>query len=254
MKPLFHTIVLLILVWPASLSAQIKLEGIVLDKQSKDRVGEVMIYNLNNRTLLFNNHKGEFRLDVQESDTLVFSKTGFFSDTLVVSSKPALIVSLLRDPTYIDPVHITARRSPEQVHAEAQREYRDAYRLADPGSLISTGPMGGAGLSINAIYNMFSREGRNARRFTEYMELLYRENVIDSIFTRDLVRNLVGLEGERLNNFMIRYRPTYEFVTRANHYELTNYIKSKYNMFKIMPDLRPLPELPQVDLDVKKEN
>lgn len=254
MKPLFRTIFLLIFVWPAGLLAQVQLEGIVFDKQSKDRLGEVMIHNLSNRSRLFNNHKGEFRLDLREKDTVVFSKTGYFPDTLVVSAKPALIVSLLRDPTYIDPVHVTARRSPEQIRAENQREYRDAYSLADPGSLISVSPMGGAGLSINAIYNYLSKEGRNARRFTAYLEQVHRENVIDSIFTRDLVRNLVGLEGERLNNFMIRYRPSYEFAVRASHYELTNYIKSKYNMFKIMPDLRPLPELPQVEFDVKKEN
>lgn len=254
MKPIFRTIFFFILVLPIGVSAQVSIEGIVFDQQSKDRLGEVMIHNLNNRSRLFNNHKGEFQLNVQELDTLIFSKTGFFSDTLVVTQKPALIVSLLRDPTYIDPVHITARRSPEEMRDEARREYSDAYRLADPGSWLSTSPMGGAGLSINAIYNIFSKEGRNARRFTAYMDLLYRENVIDSKFTPDLVRNLVGLEDEQLKNFMIRYRPTYEFVVRASHYELTNYIKSKYNMFKILPDLRPLPELPQVDFDIKKEN
>ncbi|MFD2598124.1 hypothetical protein ACFSQ3_04085 [Sphingobacterium corticis] len=238
---------------PFFVQAQTSIEGIIYDEESKDRLGRVQIYNPRTHQRVFNNAKGEFRMDVVKNDTLVLSKDGFFSDTIAVSDKPILVLSMLRDFRYIQPVSVSARRSPSDVYEEARRENRDAFSLADPGSLISVGPTG-AGLSINAIYNYFSKEGRNARRFTEYLQQLYEENVIDSVFTPDLVRNLVGLEGERLQNFMIRYRPTYAFVTRASHYQLTQYIKSKYNMFKILPDLRPLPELPKVDFDVKRKN
>lgn len=237
-----------------ALSQISKLEGIILDADSKNRVGEVMIYNPKTGVRQFNNHRGEFTINALPQDTLIFSKEGFFSDTLAFVDRKVKVISMKRDFTYIEPVRVIARKSPDQLLEEAKREYKDAYRLADPGDFLSTGLNGmGAGLSINAIYNLFSKEGKNARRFTEYMNTLYRENVIDSKFTPDLVRNLVGLEGDRLKNFMIRYRPTYEFVTQASHYELTQYIKSKYSMFKLVPDLRPLPELPKIELDVITE-
>lgn len=245
-------IVLFFLFAPICLFAQRQLEGIVYDKESKDRLGEVLVYNLKSRERAFNNYKGEFRITANQSDTLVFLKQGFFSDTLVVAEKDILIHAMLRDYTQIEPVDVYARRSPEQVLEQAKKDYDKAYRLADGGSLLSVGPTG-AGLSLNALYNMVSREARNARRFTEYMNTVYKENVIDARFTPDLVRNLVGLEGQRLHNFMIRFRPSYEFVLKANHYELTEYIKSKYNLFKMFPDLRPLPELPKVDFKIHEE-
>lgn len=238
---------------PVGVLAQRQLEGIVFDKESKDRLGEVLIYNLKTKDRAFNNHRGEFRIKVNEADTLVFLKYGFFSDTLVVSNKDVLIHSMLRDYTQIEPVDVYARRTPEQVLEQAKKDYDKAYKLADPGSLLSVGPTG-AGLSMGALYSLVSREARNARRFTEYMNTVYKENVIDSKFTPDLVQSLVGLQGQRLHNFMVRFRPSYEFVMQASHYELTEYIKSKYNLFKILPDLRPLPELPKVDFKIHKEN
>ncbi|WP_138094566.1 hypothetical protein [Sphingobacterium daejeonense] len=101
---------------------------------------------------------------------------------------------------------------------------------------------------------MVSKEGKNARRFTQFIGKLHEENIIDFYFTPELVRSLVGLEGEELKVFMQLFRPTYEFVTTSNYYEMVKYIKSKYEVFKLHPNLRPLRELPDIKLDVKKEN
>ncbi|MCL7988576.1 hypothetical protein M8998_11575 [Sphingobacterium sp. lm-10] len=253
MNLFIYSIVLILTILPCCLQGQVTLEGIIYDEESKDRLGRVQIYNTRTHERIFNNAKGEFRLEVASTDTLIFMKDGFFMDTLSVPKQPILVLSMLRDFRYIQPVRVNARRSPVEVYEESKRTYRDAYNLADAGSLISVGPTG-AGLSINAIYNLLSKDGRNARRFTAYMEQVYQDNVVDSIFTPDLVHNLLGLKGDQLHNFMIRYRPSYAFATRASHYQLTQYIKSKYNMFKILPDLRPLPELPLVDFDVKQDN
>lgn len=253
MNLFIYIIAFMLSILPLFLQGQIQLEGIVYDEESKDRLGRVQIYNPRTHQRIFNNAKGEFRLEVEPTDTLVFIKDGFLADTLAVPHNQILVLSMLRDFRYIETVKVNARRSPIEIYEESKRVYRDAYNLADPGSLISVGPTG-AGLSINAIYNLLSKEGRNARRFTAYMQQVYEDNVVDSIFTPDLVYNLLGLEGDQLQNFMIRYRPSYAFATRASHYQLTQYIKSKYNMFKILPDLRPLPELPKVDFDVKQEN
>lgn len=252
MNPSVYILLFFVSFVPYSLLAQRQLEGIVLDRDSKDRLGEVLIYNLTSKKKVFNNHRGEFRIQVDDADTLVFLKYGFFSDTLSVSGKDVLIHSMLRDYTQIEPVDVYARKSPEDVLEQAKKDYDKAYKLADPGSLLSVGPTG-AGLSIGALYSLISKEARNAKRFTEYMNTVYQENVIDSKFTPDLVQSLVGLQGQQLHNFMVRFRPSYEFVMRASHYELTEYIKSKYDLFKILPDLRPLPELPRVDFNIHKE-
>src|SRR5690606_39343391 len=89
-----------------------------------------------------------------------------------------------------------------------------AYARGSPGSILSVAPTG-AGVSIDALYKLISREGRNARRLQEIIEEDYRESVIDYRFTPELVSRATGLTGEALRDFMRQYRPSYLFVLSA---------------------------------------
>ncbi|OYD45478.1 hypothetical protein CHU00_10955 [Sphingobacterium cellulitidis] len=235
------------------LYAQQSLEGIVYDKDTKRRLGEVQIRNLNTQKYIYNDARGEFRTSVKTGDVLVFKKIGYFSDTLVYNNNAVLIVNLKENVAQIETVTVVGRKSPDEVLAEIKRDYGKAFELSTPGDLFSVGRTG-AGLNINSLYNMVSKEGKNARRFTQFIGKLHEENIIDFNFTPELVRSLVGLEGDELKVFMQLFRPTYEFVSTANYYQMVKYIKSKYEVFKLHPNLRPLRELPEIKLDVKKEN
>ena len=253
MKFVIRIFLFIYLFCPVLLFAQQSLEGIVYDKDTKRRLGEVQIRNQNTQKYLFNDARGEFRTPVSKGDVLVFKKTGYISDTVVYNDQKALIVNLKEDIKSIKEVTIYGRKNPDEVLNEIKRDYGKHFELAAPGELFSVG-MTGAGLNINSIYNMISKEGKNARRFTQFIGKLHEENIIDFYFTPELVRNLIGLEGDDLKAFMQLFRPTYEFVTTANYYQMVKYIKSKYEVFKLHPNLRPLRELPDIKLDVKKEN
>jgi len=227
--------------------AQQKVEGIVFDKDTKQRVGRVLLTNLTTNEKIFNNTRGEFAMNINSGDILVSQKDNYYADTLQYNGEKILIIHLKRASIYIDPVTVVARKTPDQILNERKRDYSKAYSLADPGSLISVGN-NGAGLSIGAVYNYFSREGRNARKLTQYFQKEYEDNIIDLRFSRELVRSTTGLEGEALDNFLIRYRPTYDFVSLANHYQMISYIKSKYEFFKFVPYIRPLPDLTKIYL------
>ncbi|GHE29591.1 protein kinase family protein [Sphingobacterium griseoflavum] len=230
--------------------AQIKpVQGIVFDKDTNQRIGKVFIKNEKTKENTFNNLRGEFDLNVALGDMVVTTKEGFFTDTIRYTGQQVLMIYLKRSSIYIPEVNVVARRSPEEVLKQRQEDFSKAFKLADPGSIFSVGPTG-AGLSIGSIYNMLSREGKNARRLTSLIRQEYEENVIDSKFTPDLVSNLTGLSGQKLNNFMRNYRPTYYFVSVASPYELSAYIRSKYEIFKLNPNLRFLPTLPDINLEV----
>src|SRR5690606_20514599 len=85
------------------------------------------------------------------------------------------------------------------------------------------------------------------------IERIHEENIVDFYFSPDLVRSLTDLEGEQLQVYMRLFRPSYEFISKANHYQLVQYIKSKYEVFKLHPNLRPLRELPDIKLDVNQK-
>ncbi len=224
-------------------------QGIVFDKDTNQRIGKVFIKNERTKENTFNNVRGEFDMHVTLGDLIVTEKEGFFADTIRYSGQQVLMVYLKRSSIYIPEVNVVARRSPEEVLKQRREDFSKAFKLADPGSVFSVGPTG-AGLSIGSIYNMLSREGKNARRLTNIIQQEYEQNVIDSKFTPDLVSNLTGLSGQKLANFMRNYRPTYYFVSIASPYELSSYIRSKYEIFKLNPNLRFLPTLPDINLEV----
>lgn len=230
--------------------AQQSIEGIVFDKETKQRVGRVLLYNKSTNQKVFNNSRGEFSIDIHLGDVIISNKENYFPDTIAYNGEKVLIFNLKRSSIYIDPVTVVARKTPDQILNERKRDYSKAYRLADPGSLISVGD-NGAGLSIGAIYNYFSKEGKNARRLTQYFEKEYQENIVDMRFSKELVRITTGLEGEALDNFLIRYRPSYDFVMHANHYQLISYIKSKYEFFKFVPYIKPLPDISEFNISPK---
>lgn len=221
----------------------------MLDKGTNQRIGKAFIKNDETKENTFNNARGEFDIGVSLGDLIITSKDEYSPDTIKYTGQPVLMVYLERTSIYIPEVNVVARRSPEDILQQRREDFSKAYRLADPGSIFSVGPTG-AGLSIGTIYNMLSREGKNAKRLTRFIQKEYEEDVIDSKFTRDLVSNVTGLSGEHLSIFISNYRPTYAFVTMATRYELTTYIRSKYEIFKLNPNLRFLPKLPEIDLEV----
>ena len=62
--------------------SRVDVQGIVFDKQTKQRVSRVYIYNTSSDVGLFNNTKGEFTLPVAKGDELIVAVEGYHPDTL----------------------------------------------------------------------------------------------------------------------------------------------------------------------------
>ncbi len=229
---------------------QQKVAGLVLDKDTHQRVAKVLVVNTTSGENMFNNAKGEFYLEMKKGDVLIAKREEYKSDTLVYQGEQVMIFYLEKTSIYIEPVTVVAKKNPDEILALRRKDYSKAYRLADPGDYFSVGP-NGAGLSIGTIYNLLSKEGKNARKLTAYFQKEYEENVIDLKFSRMLVKSVTGLDGEMLDNFMLRYRPSYTFAHMANSYQMTGYILSKYEQFKINPHYKPLPDLMKIEIDEK---
>lgn len=246
------TIFFIFILTPFFVVGQIQVEGIVFDKATNQRIAEVLIWNANTGEKVYNNSRGEFRLQVREGDTVFAEKKGFYKDSVHFTGEKVLLLFLDRSMRYIPEVTVNVKQSPEVILDQAKKDYKKAFDLADPGDLLSVGATG-AGLNINTIYNMFSKEGKNAKRLTKTIKKEYEENVIDSKFTPSLVQSVTGLKNKELSRFMQRYRPSYQFVVSANEYQLIEYVKSKYEMFKLTPELRNLSVLPKLELKEKNK-
>lgn len=219
------------------LAQEKQIQGIIFDKNSKERIAKVYVSNIRSKSGIYNNLKGEFTVAVQLNDLLIFSKTGYFNDTVKVTAFQSLPVYLKRSSIALREVTIkdTVLSAEKQLQA-TKREFSQLYGVMANKDLISIGSNGGgAGIGIDAIYNMLSRRGRNATKLRGVIERDFRAQVVDARFNPTLVGMVTGLQGEQLNSFMYRYRPDYNMVVFMNDYDFVSYIKSCYNRFRRNP-------------------
>jgi hypothetical protein len=221
-----------------------QVEGIVFDKDTKDRVARTNILNTRTNKSFYNDLKGEFKIDAQPGDHLVFTKQDFLPDTILVKSYSNIAVYLQR--TAIPLREVTIRDSlatPQKKLQATRREFSKAYgssAYSDPFSVV---PGGGAGISIDALYNSISKSGRNAQHLQEIIQGDYEQNVIDYRFNRTFVGNITGLKDLELTNFMLRYRPGYYLVTTASEYEFITYVLNNLRRYKRTKKSYGLPPL-----------
>lgn len=217
---------------PAAVFAQQKtVDGVVFDKDSKDRIAKVNVQNITTGKSIYNTFKGEFKIEAQPGDMLVFTKFDHHPDTLKIKNGESLAV-------YMKPKAIQLREvivrdtvlNPQKRLAATKNDYTRVFGTLNNQDLLSFGP-GGAGLGIDAIWNALSRSGRNAAHLRETIEKDYQQNVIDYRFNRTYVGAITNLQGEQLTNFMIRYRPGYYMVKTASDYEFIASIKTNLKRF-----------------------
>jgi hypothetical protein len=241
-------ILLTILLFGGKLIAQEKtVQGIVFDRDSKQRLSRVYIYNTNTSKGFYNNNKGEFTTLASPGDILIAALQGYGVDTVSVGNQNTLLFYLKRSSIQLREVRIQdSLKNPKDKLKETKKEYKGAYSKGDVGEVFSTGSpnsTAGAGLSINTIYSLLSKEGKNARQLQKIIERDYRQAMIAYRYNPGLVSDVTGLKGERLTDFMQQYQPGYNFVIEANDYQLISFIKTSYRTYLQNPAANRLPSL-----------
>jgi len=240
---LFGLIILLYLVRiPLAFAQEKQFDGIVFDRETKERIAKVNILNLNSKANNYDNLKAEFKITAKTGDVLIFSKTGYLNDTLKLGTETSVAVYLKRTSVQLKEVSINDNADPQKRYEATKREYDKVYGTLANHDLLSIGN-GGAGLSIDGLYNLLSFRGRNATRLRATIERDYHENVIDARFNKQFVSTITGLKDQPLADFMVKYRPSYYAVTHYNDYEFIKYTMNSFARYKRNPDAFALPPL-----------
>ena len=202
---------------------------------SKQRITRVYIFNTRSGEGFYNTTKGEFKTNVREGDVLVAALQGYGVDTVSVRSESTILFYLKRNIIQLQEVVVKdSLGSPEDRLKAKIEEYNSAYSKGAVGDVFSVGGSnggGGAGLGIDALYSLLSRQGRNARLLQKIIERDYREAIIEYRFTKTLINRVTGLNGAKLIDFKQQYKPGYYFILEANDYELIEYIKKSYTFY-----------------------
>jgi hypothetical protein len=225
------------------------LKGFVIDKESKQRLAKVYVYNSRTDEGLYNNSKGEFSTQALVGDTLFAALQGYGVDTVIYKGNSSIYFQLKSLAIQLREVAITGRAiTPRERYDKTQREYKYATELGSSKDLLNLNSRG-VGLGIDAIYNLLSRRGRNARHLQAILERDYKQEIIDYRFNANFVSKALRISGFELQDYMQQYRPSYEFVLAASDYEFIVLVRNNFASYRRNPKALRLQQLPQVKID-----
>lgn len=218
-------------------------------------ISGAIVENLRSKSVSQTVPTGDFIMAIKKGDTLLTNYADFKTDTLIYNNQTPLLIALKPLPSLLDEVTISERQlSPLDKLQKNQDDFKQIYRIGDDSHvfIIMPGfPWAGLAINLDALYNHFSRAGRNARKLQKTLIRDYKDDVVDARYTKSLVTKYTGYEGKQLDDFMIDNRPTYEFMKYATDYDLIVYIKQKLGKNPAVKDVTLVAQNEQQTVTVK---
>lgn len=231
---------LLFLLMSTGVQAQsfIKVSGSVIDKETKAPVPYVHIYTRSYENGTTTDEQGHFSIIIDRTDTLIFSSVGFDKYRLVlknIDSRSVYHVIIEMDSkTYeLEPVVVNALMSFDEfkkqvldLNMPTQKEefslnIPPGYKLPPEAgddkilnpSVKVTGP-------VSALYNLFSKEGKQGNKLEELRRNRRNELIIESKYNLEIIKKVTQLKEDDAKRFMEWCKFEDDYILQTSDYDL----------------------------------
>jgi hypothetical protein len=221
------------------LSAQQIFSGTVFDSSRKNLVEGVRVESTGGK-FTTTDSMGRYRISANEKDSLSF----------IFRNKPTqkFAVKDIADPSKFDiALHVSVRskyttmkevvvysKSYREDSMENRRTYSNGFDFRKPTIRSGVNPDGMVGADVNEIINIFRfKRNKRLKAFQARLEKQEQDKYVAYRFNKTFVRRITQLEGAQLDEFMLRYTPSYEFASQADEITFNEYILAASYEYKI---------------------
>jgi hypothetical protein len=196
---------------------------------SADRINIVQlasVLNTNQQKRAISNRQGYFKVLANPSDTIIITAIGydsilFIAQELMSAAGNDTIVVLLKSKNYLlKEAKIVSSNPKRDSLARAAAEFLKTDPLMNNYDRILNRQKGGLMSPLTAMYQQFSKEGKDAARFEDFLYYMEKQKLVDRRFNRDFVKKATNLPDIQLDEFMVYCKPDKDFVLSASEYEL----------------------------------
>lgn len=217
-----------------------RISGMVYEKGTSLRLPEVNVRNLRTNKSVVSNSFGVFLIEASVGDSLSFSKIGYSEAKTLIADLKDFYVEL--QPGIRLETVIIERKTKEAELNDAMRDYgkKGVYNGGNNkfGTYLAS--------PATALYNLFGREAKNAKRFSRFLDNEKKQLEVDKVFSKEAVREITKLDGKNLDSFMRIYRPSYDMVENWQHYDFLEYVQRSLADFDkngrpeglVLPDIK----------------
>lgn len=210
---------------PALMAQDFLLGGVIFEKGTSNRIAASEVINKRNGFRVVSSDLGLFQIRASVGDTLLVIKRDFSDAEVVVANNKDLAIYLVRGKM-LKEVNISGQTKKQELQ-DLKRDYKNK------GSFYQGKPpfLSFLFMPLTAVYELFGRTPKNARRFGRYYETEMQQSRIDGFFNEYLIQNNTDLKGADLEKFMLDYRPEYEKAKNWAEYDAIKYIRDSYKKY-----------------------
>ncbi|RPD40089.1 carboxypeptidase-like regulatory domain-containing protein [Chitinophaga barathri] len=219
-------------------AAQVRLMGMVTDADTRTGLPSVSIWNKRTSMGTVSNESGRYYIEGLPGDTIEFTMISYIRTQVVVPGiSSTKNVEMKRQIFGLQGVNIRGRIYKSDSLA-MRDEYEKYFGYKRPGALdvLKTLPSN----PITALsYLIPSKARRRKEAFGEQLKYWEEEKHIDHRYNPELVQRMTKLESPELDSFMLRYRPSYNFLLSASEYDLMLFIKQAFEKYQKQHGILP---------------
>ncbi|MBN8854044.1 MAG: hypothetical protein BGO55_06620 [Sphingobacteriales bacterium 50-39] len=209
--------------------------GTVHKRENQEILSSVNIFNKTQRKHRLSDEQGNYRIEAQAGDSVIFSFVGFRADTFrITSTMLAAKFPVLMDlrPVSLETVTVSGLSNYQVDSLERRQIYSWIYEQ-EPQPVVERQRQGdGVGVELNVIPHG-SSEVRQRLRLKKRIIKEEEKYYVDFRFSPEYVSHLTHLQGDSLAQFMSRYRPTYDFCRKAVSVDMLVYVNDCFKEFRM---------------------
>ena len=211
--------------------AQKNIQGRIYSGATDSVIASASVHNLTTKQSALASKDGRYSIPASENDIVIFSASGFLTDTVKVEFYMLLTphdVTLPLKVTTLSAVQLLSSYQKDSL--ERRNDYAEIFNNQKN---ITGGnrPTDGVGISISPL-SYFSKQAKQKRQLRKRLLQQEQDDYVDRSFPAGWVARLTGLSGDSLNLFMYRYRPSYDFCRDTDRAGMTVYISEKLKEFR----------------------
>ncbi len=219
---------------------QILLHGLVVDFYNRHPVEAVSVFSSSGRVAITDS-TGKYLLPVSTKDSVWFSYLGkntqrYPVDT--INNFSDFEIALHIDSHWLPTV--TVRNKNYLLDSlQNRQDYANVFNYKKPGLSVVENPAssyvnGGltVGFDLDAIIQSFQfRKNREMLAFQQRLLEEEHDNYINHRFSKFFVKQLTHLQSPQLEDFMSKFKPSYQLLLQLNDLELGYYIEQCYKIY-----------------------
>lgn len=197
--------------------------------------------------LTLTNAAGSFILNnTYIGDTIKITYIGYKPYQFVMGQGATPVnIYLKPDSLVLSKVFIKGHRNKKQDSLNMRKEFAKTFNYKGPGIgdvfierspyVKSDRPNNTSELVTINLLQVFSLLGKHKSNTSKLQNTLLKdeeESYISRMFTKEKIKGITNLSDDSLRVFMIKYRPDRQKASKMNDYDMLQYIRKSYAVFK----------------------